>query len=911
MISFSLLFSYIKGMKKEITLNTLSVLVFLILIQGSLIFAYNIQQRDISKCLNYPNDYFITFNNISNDNATVKSDFFIAIENFRSEIINLNFELDGLLLISEIDWLNETCFFLAMDSALLNRLIDYDIDSGEVLMSKPLAENNAIDIDSEIKFLNREFNVRAILNFNDILTIDKLVKGFHSRNSIDNGDVVVQNVLIVNINNIDNNFSFSKDLKSYPVLASFIIQYPRVLFEKSSPSNCLQQSIYLDNQISLNFNIFYNNNIEFNYDKRLSNDLSNIKKHVSINLLYYMGISIPFLICVLFLNRLITQFSYDSWRKQILKLWGKGFSKKKTFNLLITITLIIDSIIILCFLAILFFEAIVLGIIIDNSFILLICFMIILFIISLLFQVYEIYFLTYPENEKDSLMESNMHSIHSIIKFIRSKYKSHPKILVINILLALIGLTFLYNRQLFYIMHRILPMNNYWFFFLSSFITPIGLVLFLTGMIGLIIQQINRIYHFIREKIVHRKKDTLKKEILNVIFKNSIFSLRRLNSLLIILFFSFNFALLVSDSLNKELSAQTNYNILGDISISPYMIKNYLNANNKLSEIVNRTEVEEYTYYYKGSANILINEEIYETHIIIYDAERLPEFLSYSKDNLFEFNSFHKLFKIVQSNSNSVIIDANTYSKLSLKLNDFLFISGIINKDTYNINCTLVDVTRFNIVNPRTTLNSPVIFIPFSALKLEHSLINMHKIEIKLKKGYDSDEFREIFYEHYSFPLSAIQKRISYNRIELDKFINFIRVFSVITILVFSLIFIFILSLKSLQSLINLYSRGFSLRDLLNSLYSQLSLFWVYYSSTGILLSFLFFVMIKAYLAKSINQYFTLHFDVTGVTLIIVSSIFSILIPLLSSIFTIDSISKNENKVFYFTFKYNDSFAGE
>jgi len=877
---------YIKGMKRPLILSFVSYIVLIIFIQGAFLYSYQVQQNEKNFAINNLSGDSFVYLGFFGQTSSVRSEILNTVEAFSSSFSPEKIEWIGFEIGMSVYFASQFWNVYLFDDILMHLLFSINCNETEILISKQSALLRNLSINQSVSLFGLNYTISSYLTFEQFTKLDSFTKGKTSYQSLRVHQLLLENAIIINIDSIKSSY-FNTTVQGGVVN----IKYSADIFENTNPSRALKLSKKMDNLISEQLWRFTLVGSTQFIDFRLSDDLIDIQEEVNMVLSYYLLLSLPLITAGLIFFIINLRAMSNIWRKHLIKLWYKGFSRRKTYFLLLYIFLIIDFLSLTLIIAILFIEALVMGMIIDLSFLTLVISLLLILLLVVFIQLREIHIICYPKEEFLSLSVTKEKDFQKRIDYLDKKSKfSLKKFVTICVLLAIGTLLINYTSILFWLKKNF-SLDSFFFMYgsdelsiyrISSTTSLIGFVIIIFSLFWLVLG----IMHKFREKIsfyiLGGKKTNDKSKLFLSVFKINLSRRKNLGLVLFILFLSFSFSWLVINSYVEEKMEQYKSREifgLGDICITTSALDNIPNLNDSLTKILNLPEVDNYTYVYWGETFILSNGRMEKIFLRVFDPSIFPKFLEETASyGLFEFQNQEEIFKAMNDNPHNFVIDSSTFAQLSLNLNSSIRIVGAIGSHSFSINGSIAGVSKFDVTQPRR-ITYPYILVPQQAFSFPIDLNLSKFIYIKIRHDVDKEYFLKKIYNNFLIPIRFVSIASEQDPYNFNKSINYMQISSFLIILLITIPLIIDVFYSNIHALSKLYSRGFELKRVLRTLIIQIYLFWINYSVLGVVISLIIFAILrKTVPSLNYGYYYSMQYNFPTILIIIFSTIASLII---------------------------------
>ncbi len=881
MSSIILVWRYIKGMRRKLLLTFVSVIVSYLIVQGIFLFTFSYQQTEVQRAINSIGGDIIIGFDTTNPSYEYINLVLDSLENYSSSVNQDIVEWDGVFVYSYDS--DGHKLFLA-DNTLCNVLADEVISTEEVLITKPFAISVNTSEGSDLNLYGMNFTV-SYLDYSQYSRVTSFT------------DSTVK--ALFNIDVLRNtSFTPYQFFEFY-----YIAKYDFSLLNDYRPSVVKETTQEFDSIITTNLDTLSGVSSGIGRITKLFDKLSIIEEETREKLVLYFLYSLPILAVCLYFYSLTLKSTKKWWQQDLLQLWQKGFSRKQTFALLLQIFIIFDLVLFFLFLALFVAESSILGLLVSAEYWLLIGFYALLFILSFLFQIRTTYLFCFPQTEKTSIVSSEQDDFQEVIKYTNTSPKVRKKYLIICGVFLIIGVLLLNFDKIIFWLHNNFHIDSFFILitylgdrpfptYTDFFYRVSGLVIVLISSVIIVLLLLTKFFQLSNKILVERGKNKEERKISLKIFRRSIFNHKTIGFLIFFLFFSTCLTWIFISSVLVE----QQDNSIADLALNPKSLKSFGLDIADINNLTTRPEIELFTVIYRFNGFLKTNEGTLQLKILVIDPATFPLFLKSRFDtSLFEFHSSKNVFQTMLQQSNSSIIDFESYMSSSLFLNEQVTIVPFIEEQSYFLDMSIYDVSKYDIADPRGRLD-PYVAISIQAFNFSLNITTASTIYLKFKDKNQISSYKEMLYDDYGITSisSAASTSTSAN---FENYLFFLQSVSFLVIFLISIPLIIDIFSSNLQSLAKLYSRGYSFNRIINRISSNLLLFWNTYALVGCLSA----VSVLAFLKLTIptlypGQYYSIHFEAAPLILLTSTYLFFLLIQVAISV-VLMRVSFYRNKI--------------
>ncbi|MHA1346331.1 MAG: hypothetical protein ACTSVO_05290 [Candidatus Heimdallarchaeaceae archaeon] len=891
MVSLDLSLKYFKGTKKILFLSFISFIILLIFIQGVFVYSFQVQEKEKNLAINHSSGDALIDLSLNARTSSQRINLLSNVTSFASSLVSEEIDWVGFFIKSQCFLFSDYYDLLFLDEILINTLLNHSFGEHEMLISKQFAILNNLSINNELQIYGLNYTVDALLTYSEFDSID----AFLNRDSYLSGvshRFSLEDIIILNINSLTDPY-FNETLYGGTVS----VRYNSEILQKNNPARSLRLSKQLDQKVANQLWRLIAVSKGYDVDFRLTEDFAIVQEQVLFVMSFYLLISIPLIIASLVFFIIILKSNRDIWKQYVKQLWIKGFSRKKSYYLMLQVFFIADLLVVITFISLLLLEAIIFGMLIDFSFLLIVLDLMLMLLILIIIQARELYFLCFPKEEYLSLLVTGQKDFQKKINYLDSKPKLSIKRITFFCITASVGAILInYTNIIFWLQEKI-SMNSFFALYgsnrvsvyrISSWIAWVGFLLLSITVIWAVLSTISFIGEKTSNLILFRRNLKSKRGLYTAVFKMNLFKRKNIGLVLFLMFFSFGITFMSINSYITESIFRSNTSEVygfGDVAIVTIGNENYPMLNETLNSIINSPEIESYTLIYYDEVNLTINNQIETLNLRIIDPYSFPQFLEKTGIyNLLEYQQMDDVFNKMKMYPNSFVIDSGTFSKYSLALENNLTIEGAIDSTPFSINGTLAAVSKFDITRPRGGVY-PYVLASFEAFSIPLSLNSTTFIYLEIGENANSKEFLQRIYNDFSIPINMFSIAIEKDPFGVENSMIFIQIYSYITILLATIPLILDLFYSNMTTLSLLHSKGHSIKQSLRILVYQLWLFWLNYAMVGITTSFAIFALLRNYIPYMFfGDYYAIHYDLTTILIIILSSLGCFIIVIALSI---------------------------
>jgi len=886
MVSLDLSLKYFKGTKKILFLSFISFIILLIFIQGVFVYSFQVQEKEKNLAINHSSGDALIDLSLNARTSSQRINLLSNVTSFASSLVSEEIDWVGFFIKSQCFLFSDYYDLLFLDEILINTLLNHSFGEHEMLISKQFAILNNLSINNELQIYGLNYTVDALLTYSEFDSID----AFLNRDSYLSGvshRFSLEDIIILNINSLTDPY-FNETLYGGTVS----VRYNSKILQKNNPARSLRLSKQLDQKVANQLWRLIAVSTGYDVDFRLTEDFAIVQEQVLFVMSFYLLISIPLIIASLVFFIIILKSNRDIWKQYVKQLWIKGFSRKKSYYLMLQVFFIADLLVVITFISLLLLEAIIFGMLIDFSFLLIVLDLMLMVIILIIIQARELYLLCFPKEEYLSLLVTGKKDFQKKINYLDSKPKLSIKKIVFFCISASIGAILINYTNIIFWLQEKMKINSFFALYrsnmISSWIAWIGFLLLTISVVWLVISIISFIGEKISDFILFRRNLKNKRGLYTAVFKMNLFNRKNIGLVLFLMFFSFGFTFMSINSYVTESIFGANSSEVfgfGDVAIVTIGNENFPMLNETLNNIINLPEIESHTFVYYEEVNLTVNNQIETLNLRIIDPYSFPQFLEKAGVyNLFEYQKGDDVFDEMKIYPNSFIVDSGTFSKYSLALENNLTIEGSIDSTPFSINGTLAAVSKFDITRPRGGVY-PYVLASFEVFSIPLSLNSTTFIYLEIGENVNSKEFLQRIYNDFSIPINMFSVAIEKDPFGVENSMIFIQIYSYITILLATIPLILDLFYSNMTTLAKLFSKGHSIKQSLQILVYQLWLFWLKYSIMGIISSFAIFALLRNYIPYMFfGGYYAIHYDLTTTLTIILSSLGCFIIVIALSI---------------------------
>lgn len=885
MSSIILVWRYIKGMRRKLLLTFVAVIVSYLIVQGIFLFTFSYQQTEVQKAINSIGGDIIIGFDTTNPSYEYINLVLDSLENYSSSVNQDIVEWDGVFVYSYDS--DGHKLFLA-DNTLCNVLADEVISTEEVLITKPFAISVNTSEGSDLNLYGMNFTV-SYLDYSQYSRVTSFT------------DSTVK--ALFNIDVLRNtSFTPYQFFEFY-----YIAKYDFSLLNDYRPSVVKETTQEFDSIISTNLDTLSGVSSGIGRITKLFDKLSVIEEETREKLVFYFLYSLPILAVCLYFYSLTLKSTKKWWQQDLYQLWQKGFSRKQTFVLLLQIFIIFDMVLFFLFLALFVAESSILGLLVSAEYWLLTGFYTLLFILSFLFQIREIYLFCFPQTEKASIISSQQDDIREAIKYTNTLPKVRKKYLIICGSFLIIGFLLLNFDNIIMWLQNTFHIDSSAILFIyvegprstytGFFFTLPGLVIVLISSIFIVLLLLTKIFQLSNKIIFERGKNKLESRISLKIFRRSIFNHKKISLLIFFLFFSTSFTWIFINSVLIEQQNNRLYNSVPDLAINVNTLRSYGLDRDDINSLATKPEIDLFTAIYRFNGFMKVREKGVEIEITVIDPTVLPLFLKEGLDtHLFEFHSLKNVFQTMLQQPSSAIIDFESFVDFSLSLDEEVTIVPFIEEQSYFLNMSIYDVSKFDIADPKGRLDSYVA-IPIQVFNFSLNITSASTLYLNFKDKNQISSFRKMMYDDYGIPSNVFSFSSTSASTNLENYLFFLESVSFLVIFLISIPLILDIFSSNLHPLAKLYSRGYSFKRIIKRISSHLLLFWNAYALVGCLSA----ISVLALLKRTIptlnpGHYYPVHLEATPLILLTSTFLFFLLIQIAISAVLI-RMSAYRNKI--------------